>query len=126
MRNAVSTKGRKLVKLGAVMFAMMIEEMMAGPCTAQDIAAHTGMCLTTVQRTLRAMYDRKVVHIAGWECDGAGRRRVFGLGAGKDKPRPAAKSMAQIQRDYRARQAHPIQVARSAWGSSQQAQGSAA
>jgi hypothetical protein len=99
-------QGRKQVKLNAVMFAMMLEELLSGPCTAQHLADYTGMYVLTVQRTLRAMYRRGVVHIAGWERDLAGRMtvRVFGLGPGKDAKKQV-KSRAEMNREYRARKA---------------------
>ena len=97
---------KKQVKLNALMFAMMLEELLSGPCTAQHLADYTGMYVLTVQRTMRAMYGRGVVHIAGWERDLAGRHtvRVFGLGAGKDAKKPI-KSRTQMNRDYLARKA---------------------
>lgn len=96
-------RGKYQVKLNAVMFAMMLEDLLAGPCTAQDIAQHTGMNILTVQRTFRQMYARKVVHISGWEQDAQSRWviRVFSLGAGKDKKRPPPKSEAQRRREWR-------------------------
>lgn len=100
------TIGKKQVKLNAVMFAMMLEELLSGPCTAQDIADYTGMSLLTVQRTLRAMYRRKVLHVAAWERDVAGRMtvRVFGLGAGKDAKAPIT-TRSEMNRKYRLRKA---------------------
>lgn len=98
-------RGKEQVKLNAVMFSMMLEELMSGPCTAQHLADYTGMHILTVQRTLRPMYRRGVVHIAGWEKDPQGRWviRVFGLGHGTDKKRPAPKTRAQKRKEDRAR-----------------------
>lgn len=96
--------GVKQVKLNAVMFSMMLEEMLDGPATAQTMADHSGMHIVTVQRTLRAMYRRGVVHIAGWERDQAGRMtvRVFGLGRGRDAKKPITHRSEQ-NRKYRLR-----------------------
>lgn len=98
-------RGKYQVKLNAVMFAEMLGEMMDGPCTAQDLAQHTGMHVLTVQRTLRPLYRRGLVHISGWERDAQGRWviRVFKLGAGKDMKRPPPKKKAQRLRESRAR-----------------------
>lgn len=100
-------RGKYQVKLNAVMFSMMLEDLLAGPCTAQDIATHTGMNILTVQRTFRQMYARKVVHISGWEQDTQGRWviRVFSLGAGIDKKRPPKKTEAQRRKEWRERSA---------------------
>lgn len=96
--------GKKQVKLNAVMFSMMLEELLSGPCTAQTLAEYTGMYIQTVRKTLRAMHRRKVVHIAGWEKDTNGRHviRVFGLGFGKDVKAPK-KSRLEMNREYRAK-----------------------
>jgi DNA-binding transcriptional ArsR family regulator len=94
--------GSKQVKLNAVMFAMLLEELMDGPATAQTIADYTGMAPLTVNKTFRALYRRGVVHIAGWEKDLAGRMtvRVFGLGRGRDAKKPI-KKRSELNRKYR-------------------------
>lgn len=92
--------GIRQVKLNAVMFAMMLDELLTGPCTAKHISEVTGMAGLTVNRTFRAMYRRRVVHVAGWEKDAAGRHtvRVFALGPGRDAKIPK-KSKAQMNRE---------------------------
>ena len=94
--------GKKQLKLNALMFAMMLEELLSGPCTAKSLAEHTGLSLITVHRTLRALYRRNVVHIASWENDAANRCnvRVFGLGHGRDARKPV-KTKAQSNKAYR-------------------------
>jgi hypothetical protein len=96
-------QGKKQVKLNAVMFSIMLEDLLRGPCTAQEIADSSGMALLTTQKTLRAMYRRGVVHISGWELDAAGRCtvRVFALGEGKDARKPI-KRRSELNRKYRA------------------------
>lgn len=83
-------RGKYQIKLNSVMFSMMLEELMAGPSKAQDIVEYTGMSIITVQRTLRVMHRRKVIHIAAWEKDarGAWTMRAFALGNKKDAPKP--------------------------------------
>jgi hypothetical protein len=78
-------RGKYQIKLNAVMFSMMLEELMAGPSKAQDIAEYTGMSVLTVQRTLRVMHRRKVIHIAAWEE--VHRGAVQGKAAGHEAPR---------------------------------------
>lgn len=87
-------RGKYQIKLNAVMFTMMLEDLLSGPCTPQDLAEHTGMAVLTVQRTLRVMHRRGVVHIAAWGEDarGAMTLRVFALGHGKDAKKPPPKT----------------------------------
>jgi hypothetical protein len=87
-------RGKYQIKLNAVMFTMLLEELMAGPAKAQDIADYTGMSVLTVQRTLRVMHRRGVIHVAGYEIDqrGAWTLRLFALGQGKDKKKPSPNS----------------------------------
>ena len=100
-------RGKYQVKLNAVLYAEMIGELLEGPSTAQDLASHTGMHVLTVQRTLRPLYRRGLVHISGWEKDSQGRWvvRVFKFGPGKDAKRPPPKTKAQRVRETRARAA---------------------
>lgn len=87
-------RGKLQVKLNAVMFSMLLEELMAGPAKAQDIADYSGMSVLTVQRTLRVMHRRKVIHVAGYEKDqrGAWTLRLFALGEGRDARKPPPNS----------------------------------
>jgi DNA-binding MarR family transcriptional regulator len=98
-------RGQYQIKLNAVMFTMMLEEMLEGPSTAQNLAEHTGMSLITVQRTLRVMHRRGLVYISGWEKDSTSRWavRVFTFGKGKDAKRPPPKPRAQKSREHRAK-----------------------
>jgi hypothetical protein len=87
-------RGKFQTKLNAVMFSMLLEELMAGPATAQEIAEYTGMSVLTVQRTLRVMHRRGVIHIKSWGRDirGAWTLRAWKLGEGKDAPKPPPNS----------------------------------
>jgi len=98
-------RGKYQTKLNGVMFAMMLEDLMTGPSTAQQLADYTGMSLITVQRTLRVMHRRGVVHIAAWDEDarGAKTRRSFALGHGKDARKPPPISKAEKNRRYKAK-----------------------
>ena len=104
-------RGQYQTKLNAVMFSMMLEELLSGPTTAQGLADYTGMHLITVQRTIRAMRRRKVLHVAGWEKDVNGRYviRVFGLGPGHDVKAPI-KTRLEMNREWRARKARAALV----------------
>lgn len=105
-------RGKYQTKLNAVMFTLMLEDLMDGPSTAQELAEHTGMSILTVQRTLRVMHRRGVIRISGWNEDtrGAWTIRAFALGRGKDAPKPPPKSSggqwkAENERRRRARAA---------------------
>lgn len=96
---------RSKVRLNGLLFAMMLEELLSGPCTSEVLAEHTGLCLRTVRKTLQALHERKLVYIAAWEKDSIGRQaqvKVYAFGQARDAKRPT-KSSSQVQRDYRAR-----------------------
>jgi hypothetical protein len=93
-----------LQKLNAVMVALMLRELQAGPCSSRDLAEVTGMRRPTVRGYLQTMHRYGCLHISGWECDSVGRERsaVYSLGHGKDKarrpPQPNTESCAKYQR----------------------------
>lgn len=93
---------RKQVRLSHITFALVLEELMSGPCTAMHLAEHSGMGHRYVRRLLRTMREKKLAHIASWEKDSRGRQvvMVFALGHGRDAPR-RTKSREAVNRDYR-------------------------
>jgi hypothetical protein len=98
-------RGKYQTKLNAVMYAMMLEDLLEGPSTAQELADYTGMSILTVQRTLRVMHRRGVIHVAAWNEDmrGAWTLRSFALGRGKDAKKPPPKTRAQYEQNRRDR-----------------------
>jgi hypothetical protein len=94
--------GKKQVKLNAALLAMMLQELVAGPCTGPQLAEHTGMSTITVYHTLRALHRKHLVHIAAWDTDTQGRKsvRAFAFGEGKDVPRPRAKRARVSKSEY--------------------------
>lgn len=96
------------VKLSRDSFADILAEMLSGPCTSTALADASGMGHRYVNRLMKTLHGKGVVHIAGWEKDSLGRqgmRTVWALGHGRDAKREkATKPRAQVQRDYRARQ----------------------
>lgn len=97
----------KQVRLGHLTFALLLEELLAGPCTVPELADHSGMSHRYVCRLLRTMHSKKVVHIAGWGKDSIGRQaqvRVYQLGPGRDKPKPT-KTRQEVNAAYRKRAA---------------------
>lgn len=98
-------RGQSRPRLNSILFAMIVEELVAGPSTWTDLAEKTGLCRGSVLAIVRALRARNLVHIAGWERDAAGRVNVpaFGFGAAPDAKKPV-KSRNEINRDWRARQ----------------------
>ena len=76
----------KLCRLNATLNAILIRELLDGPCTVKDLAAATGMHGSTVAGYLLAMKRKRCVRIAGWERDSSGKQsiRAFALGDGPD------------------------------------------
>lgn len=95
---------KKQVKLNAHLLALMLDELLDGPCTSQAMADRTGLFILTVNKTMRAFYQEGVVHIAAWERDAADRMtvRVWGLGRGKDAKKQIKKK-SQMNRESRQR-----------------------
>lgn len=96
--------GRSKVRLNALAFMLVVEELMSGPCTAQALCDHTGLEKKTMWLLLRTMQDHNVVHIAAWEKDSLGRVgvKVYGFGAGRNAKKPT-KTGAQACKDWRER-----------------------
>lgn len=98
---------KKQVRLSHITFALLLEELMSGPCTAKHLSEHTGMGHRYMCYLLQTLYSKKLVHIASWEKDAIGRYgvRVFALGSGKDAKRQT-KTRQAVNRDYRERAAN--------------------
>lgn len=94
-------KGKPQHKLNALSLAIMLEEMLEGPFTTQNLVEVSGLGKTCVYRFLRTFHAKSVVHISGWEKDSAGRVcvPVYTLGRGKDVKRKI-KSKAETNREY--------------------------
>jgi hypothetical protein len=106
MRAVHAPKRSKDVRVGYIAFALCLEELLSGPCTARALAEHSGLHYRTACRLLRTMHDKKVAHIAGWEKDSLGRCAVaaYGLGPGNDAKR-TTKSREEVNRGFRSRRA---------------------
>lgn len=93
-------------KVNATLFALMIGELQAGPCSALDLANITGMGRVTMREYLQKFHQHGCVHIVDYEHDSAGRERaaIYGLGQGKDQPRRSPTTWAfraKLQRSKR-------------------------
>jgi predicted ArsR family transcriptional regulator len=97
------------VRLSHLTFALVLEELVSGPTTAQALAEHSGMLPKTVRLLLRTMKAKKLVHIAAYDKDTLGRCNltVYGFGPGRDAKRPT-KPRAQVNREYRRRAAGSV------------------
>lgn len=94
----------KKIPLNATMHAVMTRELLAGPCTAQELADETGMRPETVRLHIRALRAAGIMHVQQWVPDSIGRLTTasYRLGEGQDvKRRPMLE--VEIKRRYRAR-----------------------
>lgn len=73
--------------------------------TFEEQAAITGLDERTVRAWIKQFREDGLCHVADWRADGLGRLTVaaWTWGPGPDKPKPAAKSRAQITAEYKAR-----------------------
>lgn len=97
--------GRKAAKANAIAAWRLIELLMQGTHTIQQLADDTGLHRITVERWLRAGRNAGLVYIDHWEQDCRGRMilRVLKLGTGKDAKCPKLTDAQRRQR-YRDRQ----------------------
>jgi hypothetical protein len=98
------TEKKRQYRLSHESFASIIEEFLSGPATVESLERASGMTARYINKLLRALRARKMLHIASYEPDPLGRMqvKVWALGPGKDA-RPKLKTKAEIQRDTRAR-----------------------
>lgn len=100
------TEKKAQTRLSHDSFAAILEEFLSGPCTATALVQASGMTHRYVNKLLRTMKARKIVHVSGFEKDAIGRNgvKVYALGAGTDaKKERTNKPRAQVQREFRAR-----------------------
>lgn len=92
-------------RLNAVLYAMLLEELVAGPTTLHALCEVTGFERKTVRSILKAMHDRKLVHLSGYDKDSRGRAivPVWTFGRGRDAKRQP-KSHAENCRSFRERE----------------------
>lgn len=100
------TEKKPQIRLSYLTFAMLLEELMSGPCTAKHLSEHTGMGHRYMCRLIDALHTKRLVHVAGWDKDSLGRMavKVYALGHGKDAPRKT-KPREVVNREYRAKAA---------------------
>jgi predicted ArsR family transcriptional regulator len=98
-----SNKGRRVVKINALTQARLIEAMLDGTMSIDELAEHTGLHAITVQRYTRELHRIGAVHITQWEKDSRGRDaiRIFKIGRGRDAKR---EKLTSAQRQARSRE----------------------
>lgn len=82
-------KGRRIVKVNALTQAKLIEAMLDGVYTCEELANVTGLHYATVLHYTRELHRAKAAHILQWEKDSRGRDaiKIYKIGRGKDAKR---------------------------------------
>ena len=99
-----SPKGKRQIKINAIMQAQLIKLLLEGTYTCQELANMTGLHYVTVLQYTRELHRAGAAHIAAWEKDKRGRdlAKIYKLGEGTDKRRQK-KTQAERQIAYRAK-----------------------
>ena len=99
-----SNKGKRIIKINAITQAKLIEAMLDGVYTCQELADQTGLHYVTVLQYARELHRAKAAHISGWDKDERGRDviKIYKIGRGKDAKR---EKMTGAQRQARSRAA---------------------
>jgi hypothetical protein len=93
-------------RLNAVLYAMLLEELVSGPCSVRGLCEVTGLERKTVRKILKSMQDRSLIHLSAYDKDSRGRSIIpmWSFGQGKDVKNKTM-SQAEACRNYRARKA---------------------
>jgi len=99
-----SPKGKRMIKINAIMQAQLIKLLLDGTYTCKELAEMTGLHYVTVLQYTRELHRAGAAHIAAWEKDPRGRdlSKIYKLGEGTDKRRQK-KTQAERQIAYRAK-----------------------
>jgi predicted ArsR family transcriptional regulator len=99
-----SPKGKRQIKINAIMQAQLIKLLLEGTYTCAELAKMTGLHYVTVLQYTRELHRAGAAHIAAWEKDKRGRdlAKIYKLGEGTDKRRQK-KTQAERQIAYRAK-----------------------
>lgn len=97
--------GQGKLRVSYLSNAMLIRELIDGPCTARDLSQATGLAFRTVSNYLMAMHRKGCIRITAWERDQSGKQsiRAFGFGEGVDAEKEPRKRAGQKTRDGEAR-----------------------
>ena len=96
-------KGRKIIKVNALMMAQLMKHLMEGDYTCQELAEETGLHYVTVLHYTREMYRKGVLHICKWDKRSESKDpiRIYKLGS---KPDAKKKIMTDVEKSQRYRQ----------------------
>jgi predicted ArsR family transcriptional regulator len=99
-----SPKGKRQIKINAIMQAQLIKLLLEGTYTCAELAKMTGLHYVTVCQYTRELHRAGAAHITAWEKDARGRdlSKIYKLGGGNDKRRQK-KTQAERQIAYRAK-----------------------
>lgn len=100
-RSVVTKRGGKI---NALTYAKLMQLLMQGTRTCQELARDTGLHILTVYDYTYYLHKANVIHICMWEGVGRNQTRIYMVGDKADVPRPS-KSRKQISEDYRSRKA---------------------
>lgn len=93
---------RKQVKMGAILYARMVEMMLHGTFSCREIAEETGLHYITVLEYTRELHRAGACHIYAWDKDSRGRDmvKIYKIGEGKDAKRG---KLSHAERQHRLR-----------------------
>ena len=97
-------KGKRIIKINAITQAKLIEAMLDGVYTCQELADHTGLHYVTVLQYARELHRANAAHICAWEKDSRGRDviKIYKIGRGRDAKR---EKLSGAERQARSRAA---------------------
>ena len=103
-KNPPNPKGKRQIKINAILQAQLIKLLLEGNYTCMELAEMTGLHYVTVLQYTRELHRAGAAHISGWEKDSRGRdlAKIYKLGEGNDKKRQR-KTDAEKQVAYRAK-----------------------
>jgi len=64
------------LRVGAVMSAVMLDMLVHGPCTRDELCEGTGLSPNTIRSYLRAWHNKGLIYIAAYSEDTRGRMQV--------------------------------------------------
>lgn len=73
--------------------------------TTRDVSEHSGLAYNTCRKLIRALHRRKLLRVALWGEDSAGRKRipVWLMGSGPDAARPPRMTEDERKQRYNAK-----------------------
>jgi hypothetical protein len=102
-----SSKGKRVVKVNASAYALLIEFMLHGIYTIPELAYMTGLHYITVIHYTGALHKAGACYIDHWEKDSRGRDslKVYKIGKGTDAKRSKLTGAERTQA-YRDKKRH--------------------